>query len=166
MEHEVKLSTETWSQWDKFALLKLEIRLFILWSEKPPARIIWLDLKRQQKWQQGWKRRIHRERFFTWSQNGSRKNYKRDGGATKSNSWEGLVERAGRGWAGKPVKSVITQEVWNSDLWPHSRADTTMVKMWEVRYVSPPSPGGNHSPHDEWDVSIDTNWPIIMTQGR
>lgn len=63
-------------------------------------------------------------------------------------------------------KSVITQEVWNSDLRPHREADATMVKIREVRYVSPPSPGGNHSSHDEWDVSIDTNLPIIMTQGR
>lgn len=61
---------------------------------------------------------------------------------------------------------MITQEVWNSDLRPHSGADATMVKMREVRYASPPSAGGNHSCHDEWDVSIDTNWPIIMTQGR
>lgn len=30
--------------------------------------------------------------------------------------------------------------------------------------MSPLSDGGNFSSHDKWDVSIDTNWPIIMTQ--
>ena len=37
--------------------------------------------------------------------------------------------REGKGLAENSEKSVITQEVWNSDLRPHSGADATMVKM-------------------------------------
>lgn len=65
---------------------------------------------------------------------GEKRTVSKEGDLELQRSWRGWEPGLDGGCVGEQggglaEKSLITQEVWNSDLRPHSGADATMVKM-------------------------------------